>query len=76
MRKIQNCEGSGMKIKVEIEINPTGWGTEFWSETDKANELANLSHDIKSSLRAYAGIELSSITMIKCEIITEENNGK
>ncbi len=60
-----------MKIKVEIEINPTGWGAEFWSETDKANELANLGHDIKSALRSYAGIELSSISSIKCEIFTE-----
>jgi len=60
-----------VKIKVEIEINPTGWGAEFWSETDKANELANLSHDIKSALRSYAGIELSSISSIKCEIFTE-----
>lgn len=65
-----------MKIKVEIEINPAGWGAEFWSEADKANELANLSHDIKSALRSYAGIELSSISMIKCEIITEATNEK
>lgn len=65
-----------MKIKVEIEINPTGWGAEFWSETDKANELANLSHDIKSALRSYAGIELSSISSIKCEIFTEASSVK